>query len=241
MPQPPNTQFEYTTTFLQNISISHLFTLNPAHYQFSTTAAISSSIYNISHEKSGTHFRFIHNMKNKTLKFVSIFSKKDGPYAQTEFLYSQPDYQINLKHVLPAFDNRKIYVLNLFKSINRRLCMGLEAVCDGSGIGGSLYGRLDIGTILYGRIDREEKRIGFMRKVGMLTYAGEIKKGNELSGAIGIKLETLKANVHVGVENMMGRIEVEQRMGQNIGFKMGSEIDLKTGNQSIGISINFEN
>lgn len=241
MPPSPSTQFGCTSTFLEKISISHIFTLNPSHYQISTILATKSSIFNILHESSGTHCRFIHNMKEMTLKMATLFSKKDGSYAQTEFLYSRPSIQMNFKQVLPTFDNRKIYVFNFLKSINRRLCMGIEAVYDGKGVGGSLYGRLDIGTILYGKIDREEIKIGVIKNIGMISLIYECKKGMEHMNTLGILLETAKANVHVGLENMIGRIEIQQKVGQSLGLKFGSEINLKSGNQSIGFSLNLEN
>lgn len=241
IPTPTPTQFEYTGSLFNTISHTHLFVLNPAHYQFSTLLSTKSSVFNISTEASATQFRFIHNFKDITLKFMALYSKRDGPYAQTEVSLLRPTFQMNFKQILPTFDNRQIYCINLLKSINNKLCLGIEAMCDKEGVGGSLYGRLDIGTVFYSKINKDEVKIGAIKKMGMFTLGSEFKLGAIMQTLFGIKLETKKASVHVGLENTKGRMEVEQRVGQGMVVKLGSEIDLKSGEQSAGITFSIDN
>lgn len=240
-PTPTQTQFEYATSPIANMSLSHLFVLNPSHYQFSALLATKSTLFSLSRESSATQFRVVHSFKQLTYKFFALHSKKDGPFAQNEVVFNRPSFQLNLKQVLPSFDNRQIFVFSFLKSINGMLCLGAETVYDGRGIGGSIFGRLDYGAILYGRVCREEVRVGIARKAGMFTLLGEMKFGERMNSAFGVKLETRKASVHVGVEDMKGKVEVEQRMGQGIVMKIGSEIDLGSGNQTVGIALNLEN
>lgn len=243
-PFQPNFNFDITKTLFP-----FQFTYSPSQISafFSTK---NSLIQTTLDSQKNVQMKYVYKFNNLTVNFNTLVSKVEGVYSQMEVDLKNRINNFSIKSVLPTFGvGKPIYVFNGVQSINERVSLGGEVIYASE--------RNELGYNLATRFDFKDKMVVFSMQQFNLFNISYFKRINEylslawegnvnlysrkIGYTLGMRTESKTGRVNVNFNSDTGRVLIERKISEGIFLRLGSEIELKSWQQNIGIGLSLEN